>query len=161
VIWQLSDLRRHNQYYLMNSLRQIREKRTRNRETELINNVTLNVYTMYENFRRSFMSPKPLGKEGVVKSQLSDLIAPSPRLTKSDWKEPLKLAQRHSVGDVKIMMKGGDQLSGAWRPALLLEPRHYDLCADAISDNGGKANAAGQQNTERALLAIIQKAMAA
>jgi hypothetical protein len=120
-----------------------------------------NVYTMYENFRRSFLSPKPLGKEEVVKSRSTDLIAPSPRLTKSDWKEPLKLAQRHSVGDLKIMIEGCRPLSGARRPALLLEPRRYDPFANAISDNGGKANVAGLQNTERAVLAIIQTAMAA
>lgn len=96
-----------------------------------------------------------------MKSKLSDRIAPSPRLTKSDWKEPLKLAQQHSVGDLKIMTEGGELLSAARRPALLLEPRHYDPFADAISDNGGKANAAGLGNAERALLAIIQTAMAA
>ena len=82
-------------------------------------------------------------------------------MTKSNWKEPLKLAQRHSVGDLKIMIEGCRPLSGAWRPALLLEPRQCDPFADAIWNDGGKANAAGLENTERAVLAIIQTAMAA
>ncbi|MGO9773598.1 MAG: hypothetical protein ACLPSW_29460 [Roseiarcus sp.] len=96
-----------------------------------------------------------------MKSQLSDLIAPSLPVTKNDWKEPLKLAQRHSVGDLKIMMKGCRPLSATRRPALLLEPRRYDPFADATWNDGGKANAAGLQNTKRALLAIVQTAMAA
>lgn len=96
-----------------------------------------------------------------MKSKSTDLIAPSPSLTKSNWKERLKLAQQHFVRDLKIMIEGGELLSDARRPALLLEPRRYDQFADAIWNDGGKANAPGLQNTERALLAIIRKAMAA
>lgn len=90
-----------------------------------------------------------------------ELIAPSLHRTKSNWKEPFKPARRRWVGDLKIIMHGGKHLSGAWRPVLRLEPRQYDPFADAISNDGGKPTAARLQNTERALPAIIEKAMAA
>jgi hypothetical protein len=59
------------------------------------------------------------------------------------------------------MMKGRRPLSGAQCGVPYLEPRQCDSFVDPISNNGGKANAAGQQNTERAVLSVIQRATAA
>ncbi len=134
---------------------------TRNGETELNNDVIFRLYTNVHDFIRRFPSPKPFGKEEAIKSKFYNPIGPNPRVTKSNWKEPLKFGQSHFVGDLKIMMECGEQLSGTPCAALLLEPRQYDPFADAISDNGGKASAACLHNTECALPAIIQTAMAA
>ncbi|MGO9007652.1 MAG: hypothetical protein ACLQB4_18090 [Beijerinckiaceae bacterium] len=82
-------------------------------------------------------------------------------MKKSDCNEPFKRAQRRSVGDLKIMMQGAKRLSGALCAVLRFGSRQSDQFADAISNDGGKANATRLQNTERALPAIKRKAMAA
>jgi hypothetical protein len=96
-----------------------------------------------------------------MNSQLPELIAPSTDMMKSDWKEPFKRTQRRSIGDLNIVIKGSKRLSGARCAVLRLEPRQHDPFADAIWNDGRKANATGLQNTKRALLAFVQTAMAA
>ena len=82
-------------------------------------------------------------------------------LTKANWKELIKLAQQHTVRDLKIIMSGGTPIPDTRCVLLYFKPRQYDLFAKAVFQNGGIANGTGLKNKERALLKIIEKAMTA
>lgn len=81
-------------------------------------------------------------------------------LTKANWKELIKLAEQHTVRDLKIIMSGGKPIPNARCVLLYFKPRQYDLFAKAVLQHGGQASGSGLTNTVPALMKIIEKAMA-
>ncbi len=103
---------------------------------------------------------------GIPDQQLIDLgwtkvAAIGLHFTKANWRELIKLAQRHTVRDLKIIVQGGTPVPGTRCVLLYLKPQQYELFAKAILQHGGEAKGPGLKNTERALMTLIQKTTAA
>jgi hypothetical protein len=79
-------------------------------------------------------------------------------LTKSNWKDLIKLAKQRTVRELKIIVEGGTPVPGTRCVLLYLKPRQYAIFAKAIVHNGGKENGVGLANKERALMNLIAKA---